>query len=256
MPKFKNFYETLQECSMRLRKTVVMYDSKPYYVYAVKGHPDGKFRVYMDELGHGASPRDRYGRYLPGWDNTSEALDKFISSSKNKTMIRKFATSRKFNRFRPFPLGNVNLEGSVIYCERSPTRNMHQGLIAEAIMSSPVSTSPNRDTKISRSLNYCPSIFSPEFRDMLVGDYPSFQEVFKALQDPEVTNRGVAFHRHWSLFRGPAGSMVLCHKNEGVGLLVPGLDKIMLGSNFKYLSETIEELCLDMPLEITQVGDY
>jgi len=195
MVSYTNFFETIQEAEMRLKNSIVKYRDDFYYVEAVSGaKADGKFRVYMDQLGHGGHGQDRLAGF--GYPNSydfygdefSKALDKWLEENPDKGFARKYASSRHFNKFRPFPLGNVNVDGAVVYCERGPTRNMHQGLREPAVLSTNVSTVPVRYDPNSRARsssyrsqvqpigNSRMDIFSREFYNMLKGDYPSFQE--------------------------------------------------------------------------------
>lgn len=270
MVKHTNFYETVNEARMRLRNTIVMYRDVPYWVVDVADHDDGRFRIYMDELGHDSVGRSRHGSDFPHPEEyypygIRKQYDKFIENNPDSGFIRKLASSKHFNNFRPFPLGNVNTDGNVVYTERSPTRNMHQGLLSDAVVSSIVTTAPERDrprrSKPSLSLmtagmsnfgNTSISVLSPHFADMLVGNYPSFQEVIDNLRDPHVLNRGCAFDRDWSVLRGPIDTLCLCYKHEGVGLIDHD-DVLQLGSDYQYLYESISELGVFNEINIKKV---
>lgn len=252
MVKHTNFYETLQEARMRLRHTIVMYAGEPYWVHDVTDHEDGRFRVYMDEVGHYYVGGDRHSGfpYVNEYPPSEHArlYDKYIDDNPDSGFIRKLASSKHFNKFRPFPLGNVNYEGSVVYCERSPTRNMHQGMLNDAVLATTVTSAPSRTKK--RGLlrksemeigNFNINTLSPEFADMLRGNYPSFQEVIDNLRNPKIANSGCAFNRDWSILRGPIDTLCLCYKHEGVGIIDDD-NSLVLGSNFNYLYESVTEM--------------
>lgn len=269
MAKHKNFFETINEAKMRLNNTIVQYRNDFYKINSVGTgvSGDGKFRVYMEQLGFGkeASIRLRKYGFPSSMDYSSpnrwEAYDKFLEKYPDIGFTRKYASSKYFHKFRPFPLGNVNQDGSVIYCERSPTRNMNQGLLAEAILSTIVTPSSGGSTDSSgvslmEGLGgaYINSM-SPEFYAMLKGIYPSFDEVIGNLLDPEISNEGCAFHREFSVMRGPLGLLFLCHRHTGVGLI--DSDKnLTLGRPFEYLLEQLEELNVFNSIIVKEVQTY
>lgn len=275
MPQHANFYETINEARMRLKDTIVMYDGVPYYVIDVTDHEDGRFRVYMDKLGKGAVGRSLYGGsfphpgdYYPG--GVRAKYDEFLEKNPDLGFTRKLAKSRHFNKFRPFPLGNVNMGGAVVYTERSPTRNMHQGLLQDAVVATKVSASPSRNQRSKRGRasllaslaadqagfgDFAVDVFSSDFYSMLVGDYPSFQEVVDNLRDPLVLNTGCAFHRDWSVLRGPLDILILCYKHEGIGIITQD-NSVSIGSNYQYLLESINELGVFNNVTVTEVKTY
>lgn len=257
-----NFYENQNEASMRLRKTVVLYDGEPYYVIGISDHKnDGKLRIYLDKIGYygleGAKDRSVPNYFDLPQHLLGQVLDEWIQNNPDKGIVRKFLGAAGFNKFRPFPLGNVNIDGQVVYAERTPTRNPFQGLRQDAIVPQIVSVAPNRDTgskrkKMSmygssygRESIYPVDIFHPSFYDCVMGNYPTFEQVVEGLRDPEVLNTGVAFHREFSVLRGPLDILVLCYKTEGVGIIDTmsnGGEFLTLSKDFLYLKETLEEL--------------
>lgn len=269
MVAHKNFYETIQEARMRLRNTIVRYKDDFYYVIEVGGHmPDGKFRVYMDQLGHNGVGYDR----LPGFPSDGDygvnsllkKYDKYIEDNPDSGFIRKYADSRHFEKFRPFPLGNVNQQGTVVYCERSPTRNMHQGLLNEAILTTRVESVPARyDPNAGRRIgglgsssvplgNGHVSYLSAEFYDMLLGLYPSYEEVVTNLRDPAIMNNGCAFHREYSVMRGPLDTLLLCYKHSGVGIIDTD-NSVVIGNSHEFLREEMQELGVFSDIKIKEV---
>lgn len=257
MPSFPNFYERIEEAQMRLRSTVVLYDEEPYYVLAVTDHKaDGKFRIYLDPTSRGRSARDTFFDFprLGDYHCPGEVLDKWIEQNPDSGVLRKYMGAAGFNKYRPFPLGNMNCNGKVYYCERTPTRNTQQGLRREAVVALPVSVSP--DVANTGKRGYYDAytegrgvgidLYDLEFYDCIKGSYPTFAEVVDALRDPTVTNSGVAFHREFSVFRGPLNMLFLCYQHQGVGKLqgeTSGkFNRLVLSSEYGYLKESCEDL--------------
>jgi hypothetical protein len=269
MPTFPNFFETSEEARMRLRRTIVKYKDDFYHIMEVSNHrQDGKFRVYMEPLGRSYVGRDAnpllpeisvYGEPSINGQILDEYLDSMSGRPESEVgVIRKYASSKHFNKFRPFPLGNVNTKGGVIHCERSPTRNMHQGLLSEAVVSTRVSITPSTydpfkcgypsDQEAEHPVhNIDIKVYSPEFLSMLKGEYPSLTEVLTNLRDPDILNSGCAFHKDWSIMRGPAGTLFLCYKSSGVGQVFTGsvfgnsVSSVNLSREFEFLKEELEE---------------
>jgi hypothetical protein len=256
MPQFINFYENLAEAKIRLEQTYVMYDGKPYFAVVLGDHSDGKIRIYLDDYEGGAFIRNRDGSfpYYANYHTTDypQVVDEWYKNNPKTGLIRKEIGSPLFNKFRPFPLGNMNYGGSVIYTERTPTRNTNQGLrersvYALNVLPVPNPTSSNSGSKRSGSHSYnnetSIDIACSEFYDTMCGRYPSITEVLEAFRDPSVINTGVAFHREFSVFRGPLDMLILCYRDEGIGLLTNGdLSSVTIGKNYAYLKEVIQEL--------------
>lgn len=271
MVAHKNFYETINEARMRLKHTIVKYKDDFYAVLEVGNHkPDGKFRVYMDELGHGEIGRRRHGKYFPTSDDWGSdcyyKLDDFLEKNPNSGLVRKYADSRHFEKFRPFPLGNVNTNGGVLYCERSPTRNMHQGLLNEAIMTTRVDTAPpqhdpNGKGLNSTGINSLPigneyiNPYSSEFLSMLRNEYPSYDEVVNNLRDPNILNKGCAFHREYSVLRGPLDTLILCNQHWGVGFITAN-NTLLLGDSHEFLREELQEFNIFKSIQVKEVSSY
>lgn len=255
-----NFYENLAEAQMRLRNTVVLYDREPYYVRAIcNHHKDGIFRVYLDPLAEmGGSKRVGQELYYGMENFTAEdpALGRFIDSFMEKTpgtLIRKQMNSPLFNRFRPFPLGMVNigedpsvaesLKGKCYYIERQPTRNREQGLTAAACNENLVMLGERPANIYGRAGLNVVSMYTRCFSDMIMGKYPTYNEAYLALIDPEVSNEAIAFHRNFALIRGPVETMFLGYKDKVVGLVTHNTNhNLILGKEYRHLKEAVEEL--------------
>lgn len=250
MPQFINFYENLAEARLRLLNTIVTYDGHPCYVHWIAEHQgDGRFRIYIEKLGtvgYGFG-RDNYPDF-PDRNNCYEnnyasVLDEWLDRNPDAAIVRKLMSSAKFNKFRPFPLGNVNYNGEVYHIERRPTRQTIQGIRSESILTEKVTASPNVDTgnSISKLMRVHIDLYGREFADCVLGNYPSYQEVIENLRSPLCANSGAAFHRDFSVVRGPIKTLFLCYKTEGIGFIGVG-DGLLLDSSYEYLKEQVEEL--------------
>ena len=253
MPQFVNFYENLAEAKLRLENTIVMYDGAPYYVYWIAEH-DGKLRAYLDQYRGGDIVSRRVSGFPRSQDynpnHYSEIIAEWYKNNRVKGLIRKELGSPLFNKFRPFPLGNVNIRGSVIYTERTPTRNTNQGLRERSVYAlnvlpvpNPTTTSGKRSKAHSFNNETSIDIWCSEFYNTICNQYPTIEEILEAFKDPQVVNTGVAFHREFSLFRGPLDMLIVCYRDEGIGLLAEGdLSSLVVGTRYSYLKESLEEL--------------
>ena len=250
--KHKNVFESLREAQMRLQRSIVKYDDKFYYVLKVaEKEACDIYRVYMEEVGHGRRAELDYtgfpriisdpfaGSYSDIHDATN--LDLFLESldKSDKRVIRKTINSPKFD-FMPFPLGCININGSVAYSERIPTRNVNQGLLFSAISTFFVSYNHNKHKQ-----KVVLDTWSAEFNEMLQGNYPSYHEVLMNLRDPDITNEAAAFDRMWSVLRGPLDMLFLCYQEGAIGLINKD-NSVRLSDDFTYLKESIEELGIEV----------
>ena len=254
MPQFTNFYENVQEARLRLLNTVVTYDGIPCYVHWISDdHEDGKFRIYVELIGGAARHglvQDRRNDF-PNRQNYSEpsyssVLDQWILNNPDEFVVRKYMSSAKLNKYRPFPLGNVNYNGEVIYVERRPTRQTIQGIRADSLLCEKVSASPNvlpEGGLLSKMSRAYVEPYSLEFVDCVLGNYPDYKNCIDHLRSAECGNSGLAFNRDFSVLRGPVRTLFLCYKTEGVGIVTgPYGNFLTLSEEFEYLKEQIEEL--------------
>jgi hypothetical protein len=244
MKEHVNFYETLKEAQMRLRGTVVMYDGIPYYVLSITNHkPDGVFRMYLQPLGldqSGGLPRPIIENFSLEDPGLGTYFDDWLDKNPKSGYLRKMMNSPAFNRFRPFPLGMCNIGNGVTYLERQPNRKTEQGLIRTMIAQRRISAMSSGGKTPSNI-----DMLSIEFRETLMGHYPTAQECLKEFEDPTVSNEAVAFHRNFALVRGPIGMLFLAYKGDVVGILPNGdLSVIKLGKEFRHVKESVEELRL------------
>lgn len=244
MPQHVNTFENVKEAMMRLRRTVVVYDGAPYVVLVVTNHKaDGIFRIYLDPIGR--NPDEAYKRpeidnFPPEHPGIGPYVDGWMIENPNSGIIRKQMNSPLFNKFRPYPLGMVNIKGSgVYYVERQPNRKTEQGLISSMLNETPISTSPSTAPRRSGSID----VYGEAFKNCVMGKYPTAAECLTNLLDPDVTNDAAAFDRNFALVRGPIEMLFVAYKHDVVGVLTKNnLDCIRLGREFHHTKEVVEKL--------------
>lgn len=254
----ENFYENLEEAVNRLQGTVVLYDGLPYYLVKISDHMKDKvFRVYMkrfDQLagarGGGADwPRQYYDNpydpALPGKQIPPEVfMDKWLETPEGKKSgwLRKQINSPLFNKFRPFPLGFVNLTyGKAVFTERGPTRARPQGMTHNSVVGGHITlietntAEPRYDQAVSAG-NFWGT---KEFDETIRGIYPNYRGCIDKLES-SMEVESVAFDRNFALQRGPLDMIFLAYKTKIVG--IANKPSITLGKKFSHL----KELCLDL----------
>lgn len=245
--KYPNFYENLPEANMRLKSTVVLYSGEPVFIWTLTDHKgDGKFRVYFSSLVdagkmHHIPPLQQLPHDHP---QLGPLMDNYMQQHP-ELIQRKQMVSKHFNEFRPFPLGMMNLKGNAYYVERRPVRpKVEQGLQANMLENTILSAG-----FAAKNGNGGIPILTPEFRDCVVGDYPSPKECLEGLKGDNV-NESAAFHRNFAVVRGPIDTMFLGYKDEVVGLLPRGdFSLLRLGRKFKHVKEAAQELRLFTNIE-------
>ena len=245
MVALTNFYENLKEANMRLRGTIVLYDNIPCYVHGITNHKDdGIFRVYCEPIGNpqGMSlqnaPESIPFSLIPFESaDCGKAMDLWLEKYPQYGIMRKHMNSPAFNKFRPFPLGMINWKGRVYHLERQPVRQTFQGLSANMLSAYVINSRPEKTSAGGVSIT------SDMFRDMIMGVYPSKEEVLQKFEDENVTNEAIAFHRLCAIVKGPVGTRFLAYKNDVVGFL-PNKDFtcLLLDKKFKFLKEAIDDL--------------
>ncbi len=256
MTDHPNFYENLKEAQMRLVNTIVLYDGEPYYVLAITDHKkDGIFRVYMDKMGQpeGMLHQNTHVPYdwhdEPGGMSKGDKLDEWLSKNEGKGILRKQMNSPLFNKFRPFPIGMCNNHGTVVYIERSPTRNTQQGLMPNMLSYYELSAVGSLITP--RKGGNTPSLFGVPFYKTIKGDYPNPFLCAQKLNDPEIVDTSVAFHRDFAFVRGPVGLLFLAYKHNVIGYM-PNSDfsKVTISPSFKHTKEVVQKLELFEDIKI------
>lgn len=242
MVEYPNFYENLKEALKRLKSTVVLYEGAPYYIHIITAHkPDGIFRAYMEPLATAMTgEKPQYDDFDYFSDEIGNYLDAWLADHPETPIVRKYMSSKGFDKFRPFPLGMCNYRGDCYYLDRIPNRLTQQGLLSSMVIETKIGALPNK-SKPNYSGNIV-SLFTPEFEDCVYGRYPSAEECLQNLQDPLVINESAAFHRYLALVRGPLNTIYLAYRTDVVGYLpMNSLERLVLGRDFGYLKEFLEE---------------
>lgn len=252
-----NFYENIDEARMRLRNTIVCYDAEPYKVLALANHKDGIIRIYLrsiaQEFDRSRWPEDIFNNYNVDSAGFAPALDKWLESAagQKSDIIRKMMNSPKFNKYRPFPLGMCNYSRGCLYIERQPNRKVEQGLIQSMTLQTPVTIDDAVRNGAGTRVSYSIDIATPEFRNCVVGDYPTAEACIKNLKDPDVINNAAAFHREFAIVRGPMGMLFLGYRTDIIGLLPQSdLSAVRLGVEYHYTKEAVSDLKLFRDIQL------
>ncbi len=243
-----NFYENLQEARLRLRSTVVLYDGEPYQIIGITDHKgDGIFRVYLDAIGHDAekhrhpNPYDIWGNYPHDHPSLGEMFDKWMEANPKSGVLRKQMNSPLFNKFRPFPLGMCDVGKHTYFVERQPNRKTEQGLVRSMLYENLISTGAIEQFRGLGNIN----LYGKEFRDTIMGKYPSPEICLTELLDPNTENYSHGFHRNFALARGPIDMLFLAYKSDIVGVLTnSNFGVLKLGKKFGHTREAIADLQL------------
>ena len=247
MAEHKNFYENLEEALNRLRNTIVLYDNEPYYIWTITNHKgDGVFRVYMSkvaDVSKGVPSALSIGHTSA---SLGPAMDQHVDgNAKNpaQPIFRKKMDSSYFNKFRPFPLGMMNLTGHAIYMERTPARpSMLQGLSHNMISAILIDANGGSRTAVNPNCS--------EFHDCVVGDYPSPKEALEGVTSDKTKNSSIAFNREFALIRGPIDTVFIAYRGDVVGALLLGdFSVLRLGRKYKHLKEAVKDLNLFASVE-------
>lgn len=211
-------YESVEDASLRLRGSVVLYDGAPVYVEGVNAAPpeDAKeiFRVHF--------------RNLPIGDNGPQ---------------RKYISSRKFD-LAPFKMGFLNTDKGAVYCSRSPARQQSQGLVsknfvAEAVPpGDPVKHPFGGAPRAAQGISFEDFIMHSNVPKMVAGEYPLFAEACANAAKGVST----AFARELCVAPDPdlPFLLYLYHKTTKVGVV--NIDKtVTLGPKRKCLKELLAE---------------
>jgi len=239
--EYPNFYENVQEATIRLQHTTVLYDGEPYFVLCFDDHkPDGIIRIYMEPIGYDKLESNYmpipYGNSLPPGKSRGDVMDAYMAQNPTSRIIRKQMNSPLFQRFRPFPLGMCNFSGSTAYCERQPVRHTHQGLTNSMISARYLSV----DGK-DRSCHL--SFTGKEFRDTIMGKYPTAADSLKVVTDSSYKENAVGFSRLFAFVRGPVDTAFLAYKNDIVGNIPNGDTSVVtLSKNFTFVKELVDNL--------------
>lgn len=235
--QYPNFFENLEEARRRLMNTCVLYDGVPKIIINICDYkPDKILRVFL-------APMRLWGN-TPGYLGTASGaeMDEHIESpdGKKSEILRKHINSPAFNKFRPFPLGMMNIDGHAAYVERSPTRTTEQGLTQRAIKSITLSALPPKTSGFKPEVAV--RLGDPAFEACVTRDYPEVGESLRNLVSGEYDNTGVAFAPDWAFLKGLAGSAFLGYRHNLVGHVDPITRVLSLDKEYRHLVEAATEL--------------
>lgn len=228
--EYENFYENLEEAQRRLTGTVVLYDGEPVYIAQVSNvREDNTFRLWCQKLPN---------------EDLNLGIGDLPEGERPVNSFRKKINSPRFNKFRPFEMGYINLfqtraGGKLffpVYLTRTPARRGKQGFNEGSY-----NCRDNRGG--DRRPSFVDIIFSEAFVEMIKGDYPSYREVVARVQDVE--EGGIAVDRAFCVCKDrESGIVFLDYRSETVG--IARADEILLSDKFSFLRETIVE-CKNLP---------
>lgn len=194
-------YDSIEEANNRLGSTVVTYEGRPVYVQEVIPHDDGVMRV------------------------------KFREFPFRGDLVRKKINSPAFKRFETIPLGFMNLFSNgrrhTTFCERTPNRQRRQGLSGDTFSSSSLIG--------ERGVGFSDSISADAFREMVLGEYPTYDEALGRL----VPNSSIAVDREFAVLRTPEGYTHVYHKRDNIGVVIRG--NLYLRPDRRFMIESIQE---------------
>jgi hypothetical protein len=207
---YDNFYENLEEASFRLNGTVVLYDGNPVYVATLENHKDGIVRVNIMDL----------------------PLDPNTMTSPS---TRKMINSPKFNKFRPFEVGNMNYlsqNGNLIplRVERIPARTRMQGANSTNMRISMV------DPRLAAgaAFNWNNLICNEGFVEMVKNIYPTLPEFFESETPACCLSRDLTVN---TVER--SGVCYVFYKMESIGILNTN-GSLFLFPKYNYLKESLD----------------
>jgi hypothetical protein len=206
-------YESVEDASMRLRNTIVLYEGKPVFITGITaGTGDDILRVRFKELP--LDPNKNFGGPFEDAEDGGK---------------RKFISSKHFD-ISPFRLGYVNHpKYGAFYVQRLPHRIQKQGFSSESYAAK---------TNAGLVISWAVFTQSKETVAMINNDYPSFDRA-KALLGKIPS---VAFCRDYSLMKDEVlpELMFLYHKGQKVGFV--NETGVTLGEKFKCLKESLSEV--------------
>lgn len=240
--KYPNFYQNLKEARARLNYTVVMYDGEPYRIAGIADHMGEIFRAYLVPVAQASFNRIPPPHHEDA-DNFGSTMDDWMNDPKrggSLGCIRKHLNSPHFNKFRPFELGMMNLQGATYYVERTPNRKMEQGLIPTMLTLHHITLDQNKPMRGAGQY-----LYTPQFRDCVLGDHPPADIALEAVLSKDIKNTAVAFHRNFAFIRGPLNIVFLAYKEDVIGV-VPNNDfsVVRIDPKFEHVVEALRELTL------------
>lgn len=120
------------------------------------------------------------------------------------------------------PLGYVSHKGRVYYLSRAPRRKYVQGVNATSLNMASIPESPvaNADAQAGRGNNREGILATEGFENMVLGKYPSVDEVLSQLNKVDEI-REEALSRNIAVVKNSLGIINVYFKNELVGWIAP-----------------------------------
>lgn len=211
-------YESVDDASMRLRNTLVLYKDQPVIITGIAAgtEKDEILRVLFKELPY------------TGGGNGDEGPFARAAALADDAAKRKYISSKHFD-IAPFKLGYVNHpKYGAFYVSRLPNRIQKQGFCAENYRGL---------TNQGQPVTWHTFVGCKESVAMIMGDYPSFERA-KGLIGKSPS---VAFCRDFSLMKDEVlpELIFLYHKGAKVGYVSE--TGVTLGEKFKCLRESLAE---------------
>lgn len=236
-------YENVEDASMRLRNTVVLYKGDPVLITDVRPAEkadDGILRVLIERLPiegpamgkivmkpkalrredvlNPPGPAGLAGAGVPPPDDLP------------KEQARKYISSKHFD-IAPFKMGYVNDSDCPFFCTRLPNRIQKQGLCADNFKAV---------SNFGAPVQYGYFLRSSGVPDMVHGRYPTMVEALRMLEK----QLAVAVSRDFCLQRDDVlpEFIYLFYQGKKIGMYTD--NRVKLGQKFNCLKESLEELKL------------
>jgi len=231
-------YENVEDASMRLRNTVVLYKGDPVLITDVRPADkadDGILRVLIERL---PIEKPAMGKVVIGMRNLRNppgflaegAAGLAAPNDLPKEQARKYISSKHFD-IAPFKMGYVNDPDCPFFCTRLPNRIQKQGLCADNFKAV---------SNFGAPVQYGYFLRSSGVPDMVHGRYPTTVEALRMLEK----QLAVAVSRDFCLQRDDVlpEFIYLFYQGKKIGMYTD--NRVRLGQKFNCLKESLEELKL------------
>jgi len=239
-------YENVEDASMRLRNTVVLYKGDPVLITDVRPAEkadDGILRVLIERLPieEPAMGKAMLKRGEVRWEQLRNppgpaglagprVAPAPLPDDLPKEQARKYISSKHFD-IAPFKMGYVNDPDCPFFCTRLPNRIQKQGLCADNFKAV---------SNFGAPVQYGYFLRSSGVPDMVHGRYPTTVEALRMLEK----QLAVAVSRDFCLQRDDVlpEFIYLFYQGKKIGMYTD--NRVRLGQKFNCLKESLEELKL------------
>lgn len=205
----RNFYDK-QQAQSYLSSSIVRLNGEPIYVTNIEGSGFPNCSLYYMTVGN--------------------------QNKKGSCRLKDSALD-----FTPVPLGMMNMPAQMtgtipiaVYCSRMPRRAWKVGLSSSALHLS--ITTVSHETQARMAIDRGRLMLSSAFRQLVVGNYPSFEKVVGRLEKAQ-DETSIAFSRRFALRKD--NTVWYKATTEPVGRWTK--NGITLNTKFQYLAEVLEE---------------